>query len=205
MDVAIYARVSTASQTVENQLIELRDAAKRLGWTVTHEVIDEGISGSKGRSDRPGFDRIFELVDQKAVGAVMAWSVDRIGRSLQDLVALMKELQRNSVDLYCHQQSINTATPAGRMTFSIFGALGEYERSLIIERIHAGIARAKAEGVRFGRPRVYGDEVRAQVIQLRAKGMRMRDIARELSVGFGTVWRVCRVAGLRGLTAANPL
>ena len=192
MDVAIYARVSTASQTVENQLIELRDAAKRLGWTVTHEVIDEGISGSKGRSDRPGFDRIFELVDQKAVGAVMAWSVDRIGRSLQDLVALMKELQRNSVDLYCHQQSINTATPAGRMTFSIFGALGEYERSLIIERIHAGIARAKAEGVRFGRPRVYGDEVRAQVIQLRAKGMRMRDIARELGVGFGTVWRVCQ-------------
>jgi len=159
---------------------------------VTHEVIDEGISGSKGRSDRPGFDRVFELVEQKAVGAVMAWSVDRIGRSLQDLVALMKELQRNSVDLYCHQQSINTATPAGRMTFSIFGALGEYERSLIIERIHAGIARAKAEGVRFGRPRVYGDEVRAQVIQLRAKGMRMRDIARELEVGFGTVWRVCR-------------
>ena len=192
MDVAIYARVSTASQTVENQLIELRDAAKRLGWTVTHEVIDEGISGSKGRSDRPGFDRIFELVDQKAVGAVMAWSVDRIGRSLQDLVALMRELQQHSVELYCHQQSINTATPAGRMTFSIFGALGEYERSLIIERIHAGIARAKAEGVRFGRPRVYGDEVRAQVIELRAKGMRMRDIARELGVGFGTVWRVCR-------------
>ena len=192
MDVAIYARVSTASQTVENQLIELRDAAKRLGWTVAHEIVDEGISGSKGRSDRPGFDRIFELVDQKAVGAVMAWSVDRIGRSLQDLVALMKELQRNSVDLYCHQQSINTATPAGRMTFSIFGALGEYERSLIIERIHAGIARAKAEGVRFGRPRVYGDEVRAQVIELRRTGMRMRDIARELGVGFGTVWRVCR-------------
>lgn len=192
MDVAIYARVSTASQTVENQLIELRDAAKRLGWTVTHEVIDEGISGSKGRCDRPGFDRIFELVDQKAVGVVMAWSVDRIGRSLQDLVALMKELQRNSVDLYCHQQSINTATPAGRMTFSIFGALGEYERSLIIERIHSGIARAKAEGVRFGRPRVYGDEARSQVIALRAKGMRMRDIARELGVGFGTVWRVCR-------------
>jgi len=122
----------------------------------------------------------------------MAWSVDRIGRSLQDLVALMKELQRNSVDLYCHQQSINTATPAGRMTFSIFGALGEYERSLIIERIHSGIARAKAEGVRFGRPRVYGAEVRAQVIELRATGMRMRDIARQLGVGFGTVWRVCR-------------
>jgi len=192
MDVAIYARVSTASQTVENQLIELRDAAKRLGWQVVHEIIDEGISGSKGRSDRPGFDRIFELVEQKAVGAVMAWSVDRIGRSLQDLVSLMKELQRSSVELYCHQQNINTATPAGRMTFSIFGALGEYERSIIIERIRSGIARAKAEGVRFGRPRVYGDEVRAQVIQLRAGGMRMRDIARELDVGFGTVWRVCR-------------
>jgi len=192
MDVAIYARVSTTSQTVESQLLELRDAAKRLGWTVTHEVIDEGISGSKGRSDRPGFDRIFELVEQKAVGAVMAWSVDRIGRSLQDLVSLMKELQRSSVELYCHQQNINTATPAGRMTFSIFGALGEYERSIIIERIRSGIARAKAEGVRFGRPRVYGDEVRAQVIQLRAGGMRMRDIARELDVGFGTVWRVCR-------------
>lgn len=192
MDVAIYARVSTASQTVENQLIELRDAAKRLDWQVVHEIIDEGSSGSKVRSDRPGFDRIFELVEQKAVGAVMAWSVERIGRSLQDLVALMKELQRNAVDLYCHQQSINTATPAGRMTFSIFGALGEYERSLIIERIHSGIARAKAEGVRFGRPRVYGDEVRAQVIELRGAGMRMRDIARKLDVGFGTVWRVCR-------------
>jgi len=128
---------------------------------VTHEFIDEGISGSEGRSDSPGF----ELVEQNAVGAVMAWSVDRIGRSLQDLVSLMRELQRSSVELYCHRQNINTATPAGRMTFSIFGALGEYERSLIIERIRSGIARGKAEGARFGRPRIYDDAVRAQVIE----------------------------------------
>jgi DNA invertase Pin-like site-specific DNA recombinase len=192
MQVAIYARVSTTSQTVENQLIELRDAAKRLGWTVSHEIVDEGISGSKGRSDRPGFDRIFELVEQKAVGAVMAWSVDRIGRSLQDLVALMKELQRNSVELYCHQQNINTATPAGRMTFSIFGALGEYERSLIIERIYSGIARAKAAGVRFGRPRIHDDAVRVRILELRRQGKTLVEVARELGVGFGTVWRVCR-------------
>jgi DNA invertase Pin-like site-specific DNA recombinase len=122
----------------------------------------------------------------------MAWSVDRIGRSLQDLVALMKELQRNSVELYCHQQNINTATPAGRMTFSIFGALGEYERSLIIERIYSGIARAKAAGVRFGRPRIHDDAVRVRILELRRQGKTLVEVARELGVGFGTVWRVCR-------------
>jgi DNA invertase Pin-like site-specific DNA recombinase len=190
MQVAIYARVSTTSQTVENQLRELREAAARLGWTVAHEVIDEGVSGAKGRAARPGFDRLFELVERKAVGAIMAWSVDRIGRSLQDLVALMRELQQHSVELYCHQQSINTATPAGRMTFSIFGALGEYERSLIIERIRSGIARAKMQGRKFGRPRLYDDEVRARVIKLRASGLTVREIAQTVGVGSSSVWRM---------------
>jgi DNA invertase Pin-like site-specific DNA recombinase len=195
MQVAIYARVSTTSQTFENQLRELREAAASLGWIVAHEVIDEGVSGAKGRAARPGFDRLFELVERKAVGAIMAWSVDRIGRSLQDLVALMRELQQHSVELYCHQQSINTATPAGRMTFSIFGALGEYERSLIIERIRSGIARAKMQGRKFGRPRLYDDEVRARVIELRALGLTVREIAQTAGVGGSSVWRM----GWRGV------
>ena len=110
----IYARVSTAHQTADNQLLELRESAKRFGWQIVSELIDNGISGAKGRSDRPAFDRLFQLVQRREIDVVMAWDVSRLGRSIQDLVGFMKEVQSAGVDLYIHQQAINTATASVR-------------------------------------------------------------------------------------------
>ena len=122
--VVIYARVSTTHQNVDNQLLELRNTASRYGWNVMFELIDDGISGAKGRRDRPAFDHLFRMVQRRECDVVMAWDVSRLGRSIQDLVGFMKEVQSAGVDLYIHQQAINTATPAGRMIFGIFSALG---------------------------------------------------------------------------------
>lgn len=190
MKAIIYARVSTSQQTVENQLIELRAAAHRMGWHIVEEICDSGISGSKGRNQRPGFDKLFQMVQRKQVDVVMSWSIDRLGRSLQDLVGFMKEVQGACVDLYIHQQAINTATPAGRMVFGIFSALGEYERELIRERINAGLARAKAEGKKLGRPTRVNEAVKTSVRMLNERGLTVRQIAKSLGIGVGTTHKL---------------
>lgn len=182
----IYARVSTSTQTVENQLLELRAAAERMGWKIVREIADHGISGARGRADRPGFDELFRMVQRRQVDVVMSWSIDRLGRSIQDLVHFMDDVQSAGVDLYIHQQAINTATPAGRMVFGIFSALGEYERELIRERINAGLSRARAQGKRLGRPTNVTDAVRAQVHVLRGNGLAIGKIAKQLRIGVGT-------------------
>jgi DNA invertase Pin-like site-specific DNA recombinase len=190
----LYARVSTSHQTVENQLLELRAAAQRMGARIVEEVTDNGISGTKGRADRPGFDRLFRMVQRREVDLVMSWSIDRIGRSIQDLVSFMKDVQAVGVDLYIHQQAINTATPAGRMVFGIFSALGEYERELIRERINAGLARARAEGKKLGRPTSVNDSVRTSVRLLRDKGLSVHRIAKQLRIGVGTTSKILKAA-----------
>ena len=163
----IYARVSTAHQTTLNQLLELRSTAQRMGWEIVAELTDDGISGAKGRDGRPAFDKLFRMVQRREIDVVMSWSIDRLGRSIQDLVGFMTEVQGVGVDLYIHQQAINTATPAGRMVFGIFSALGEYERELIRERVKAGLERAKAEGKKLGRPSNITPGTRAAVLELR--------------------------------------
>ena len=115
----IYARVSTNHQEISNQLLELRKSAEHFEWNVVAEVVDDGISGGKGREHRPGFDRLFQMIQRHEVDVVMAWSIDRLGRSIQHLVSFMTEVQAASVDLFILQQSINTATPAGRMTLEV--------------------------------------------------------------------------------------
>ncbi|MCX6976061.1 MAG: recombinase family protein [Verrucomicrobia bacterium] len=191
---AIYVRVSTSHQTVENQLLELRSIAQRSGWTIVAELKDEGISGTKGRSERPAFDRLFQLIQRKEIDLVVSWSIDRLGRSLQHLIAFMTEVQAAGVDLYVHQQAINTATPAGRMVFGVFSALGEYERELIRERINAGLARARAEGKKLGRPTNVNDSVRTSVRLLREKGLSVHKIAKQLRIGVGTTSRILQSA-----------
>ncbi len=151
--VALYCRVSTDGQTVENQISELKVAAKRHGWKSVKIFTDEGISGAKGRDGRPGFDALHKAIARKEVDLVAAWSVDRLGRSLQDLVAFLEELQSKGVDLYLHQQGIDTTTPAGKMLFQMMGVFAEFERTMIQERIHAGLGRARAKGKALGRPR----------------------------------------------------
>ncbi|MGH7001157.1 MAG: recombinase family protein, partial [Stellaceae bacterium] len=144
MRTAIYARVSTFEQTTENQIRELTEVAHRGGWEFVATYTDNGISGSKGRNDRPQFDALIKDAHRRKFDLIACWSIDRLGRSIQTLVEFMNEMNAIDVDLYFHQQAINTKTPSGRMVFGIFSALAEFERELIRERVKSGLARAKA-------------------------------------------------------------
>ncbi len=191
----LYARVSTShhGQTTENQLVVLREVCQHQGWTIVQELSDE-MSGSKGREDRAGFDTLLKGITRGSYDVVLAWSIDRLGRSITHLVDFMNHLNSSHIDLYIHQQAVNTATPAGRMVFGIFAALGEYERELIRSRIHAGLHRARLEGKRLGRPSNVNDAVRASVKVLRERGWSLHRIARELRIGVGTTSKILATA-----------
>ena len=190
---ALYARVSTDRQSTENQLRELRQTAERLGWVVVGEFIDHGISGAKGRKDRPQLDALLKGVARKDFDIVASWSVDRLGRSLIDLVNMLQELHSTGVDLYLHQQGINTTTPAGKALFGMMGVFAEFERGMIQERVRAGMARARSKGTKsgnaIGRPSVQL-EIEAQIRELRASGLGMIKIAKQLRCGVSVVQRV---------------
>ena len=191
--VALYARVSTDKQSTENQLIELRGAASRMGWEVVGEFVDRGISGAKGRADRPRLDAMLKGVARKEFDIVAAWSVDRLGRSLIDLVGLLQELHSTGVDLYLHQQGINTTTPAGKALFGMMGVFAEFERGMIVERVKSGMARAKKNGTKsgnaIGRPAVSA-EVEARIRELRATGLGIVKTAKQIGCGVSVVQRV---------------
>ena len=150
--VALYARVSTDGQTTDNQLNELRAITQRHNWEIVEEFIDQGISGAKGRDKRPAFDRMCKAAVRKDFDLIAAWSVDRLGRSLQHLVTFLEELHAKDVGLYLHQQAVDTTTPAGRALFQMMGVFAEFERSMIQERVKAGLQRARRQGKRLGRP-----------------------------------------------------
>ena len=169
---AIYVRVSTDRQTVENQLRELRQIAERRGWEVVKEYDDAGISGSKGRNDRPGLDEMLKDAQRRRFDVVMAWAIDRLGRSLIDLLGTIQQLETCGVDLYLDQQAIDTTTPTGRLMFQITGAFAEFERSMIRQRIRAGLRRAVEAGKQLGRPKIDPALEKRIQSQLRAgKGM----------------------------------
>ncbi|MBX3671031.1 MAG: recombinase family protein [Rhodocyclaceae bacterium] len=184
--VALYARVSTGGQTVENQLRELEQVGSRIGWQVVDRYIDQGISGAKGRAERPELARMMRAVIRGELDVVAAWSVDRLGRSLQELVSLLNELRERRVDLYLHQQGLDTGTPSGRAMYQMLGVFAEFERAIIIERIKAGMTRARAQGKRLSRPLI--PKVTAERIrELRTAGMSLRRIADEVGVSKSTV------------------
>ncbi len=187
---AIYARVSTKNgQTPQNQILRLREVADKAGWEVVAEFVDRGISGAKGRDKRPAFDRLCTAATRREIDVVMAWSVDRLGRSLQGLVAFLSELQAAGVDLYLDRQGIDTTTPAGKALFQMMGVFAEFELAMTQERIHAGLARARKEGKRLGRPKVAKKTERA-IQAARAEGKGINRIATDLGVGSSTVRRV---------------
>ena len=186
--VAIYARVSTDKQTCENQLNELRSVAERMQYIIVDEFIDEGISGAT--SSRPSLDALMKSATQRRFDMVMCWSIDRLGRSLQNLIEILNELQSLKVDLFFMQQGMDTSTSAGRMMFSIFGALAEFERNLIRERVIAGQQRAISQGVKIGRPSKMNDGMKNAIKLLRERGIGIKQIARELKIGIGTVYSV---------------
>ncbi len=187
--VALYARVSTDGRSTENQLRELRAAIARHGWTIAAEYVDRGISGAKGRKDRPRFDALLHAVARKEFDMIAAWSVDRLGRSLQDLVGFLGELQSKKVDLYLHQQALDTSTPSGKAMFGMLGVFAEFERTIIQERVKAGLARARAKGTTLGRPRT-DPKVERQIRSLAAQGVGKVKIARMLGIGVSVTQRV---------------
>lgn len=190
---ALYLRVSTGEQTTENQRRELEAAAERHGWRIVAVFEDHAVSGAKGREQRPQLDAMLRAVARREFDVVLAWSVDRLGRSLQDLVGTLSELHAKGVDLYLDRQALDTSTPAGRAMFQMLGIFSEFEREMIRERINAGIARARASGTKSGRPigRPWTPEHKIREIKrLREKGFGIRKVAKLAGVGVGTVQRV---------------
>ena len=162
--------------------------AERARWQIVHVYKDHGISGAKGKDKRPQFDALHKAATRREFDVVMAWSVDRLGRSLQDLVGFLSEIHAAGVDLFLHQQGIDTTSPGGKAMFQMLGVFAEFERSIIQERVRAGLRRAKAEGKQLGRPR-------AKVLAaLRAPGRTegVRKIAKRFGVNPGTVQRISR-------------
>lgn len=183
---AIYARVSTSDQTVANQAPEVREYAKRRDWQVVAEYVDEGVSGAK--DSRPGLDRLMRDARRRKFDAVIVVRFDRFARSTTHLLSALEEFRALGIDFVSIREAVDTSTPMGRMVFTICAAVAELERSLIQERVRAGIDRARKEGVRFGRPRKGFDYKRA--VALRDKGWSIRRIAKELGVSRSTIQRI---------------
>jgi DNA invertase Pin-like site-specific DNA recombinase len=194
--VAVYARVSTDSQSVNNQLEALREVGPRLGWDIRAEFTDRGISGAKGRKDRPEFNRLLQGVTRGEFDLVASWSVDRLGRSLIDLLGFLGELHAKKCGLYLHQQGLDTTTPAGEAMFQMMGVFAQFERAMIRERVKAGMAlvqrtgkNKRGEEVTIGRPKV-GEKVEVRIRELREEGLGIVSIAKRLGCGVSTVQRV---------------
>lgn len=186
--VAIYTRVSTndGKQTTENQLRDLHLMAERMGWEIVGHYTDEGISGARGRDKRPGLDAMLKAITRREFDMVAAWSVCRLGRSLQHLVSLLGDLDARGVDLYLHVQALDTSTPSGKAMFGMLGVFAEFERSMISERVRAGLARSGKKG---GRPRLDADKAE-RIRRSLATGTSINATAKKLRVGVGTVHRL---------------
>lgn len=175
--VSCYLRVSTDQQTVENQRQELEAVAQRMGWEIVEVLADEGISGAKGRDQRPAFDKLMKMVSRKEIDLIACWSVDRLGRSLQHLVTFLGEINERSVGLYLHTQGLDTSTPAGRAMFSMLSVFAEFERAILRQRIMAGLARSTK---RSGRPPLDPTKVKT-VEKLLRQGVSISAAARRLA------------------------
>jgi DNA invertase Pin-like site-specific DNA recombinase len=187
--VALYARVSTNhGQDPELQLRELREYASRRSWVIIEEYVDRGVSGSK--QSRPALNRLMTDAHRRKFDAVLVWKLDRFGRSLRHLVNALAELEARGVGFVSLRDNLDLGTPSGRLMFQVIGAMAEFERSLIQERVKAGLRNAKAKGKKLGRPRLDVDEDKIQ--ELRASGASWRAIARKMGVGTGTVLRVAQ-------------
>jgi DNA invertase Pin-like site-specific DNA recombinase len=187
--VAIYLRVSTSKQDSYNQRRELEAVAARSGWHVERVYEDAGISGAKGREKRPGLDAMFKAVNAKEFDMVATWSVDRLGRSLTDLLGILQGLHDKGVDLFLHRQGLDTSTTAGKAMFQMLGVFAEFERGIIRERVNAGLARAKAKGKKLGR-RPVKPSIETRIRELKAGGMGILKIGRTVGVGTSVVQRV---------------
>ena len=180
------------------QTRELREYCERRGWAVAGEYVDIGISGTKEK--RPQLDQMLAEAHRRRFGAVVVWKFDRFARSVSHLLRALETFQSLGIEFVSLTEGVDTSTPAGRMVFTVLGAVAELERSLIVERVKAGLRNARAKGKRLGRPRVIVDV--ARIARLRASGLGWKKISRELGVGVGTVLRVAQEAAQRD--SKNP-
>ena len=182
-------RVSTDGQTVENQTRELCQIAEHRGWEIVETYSDAGVSGSKGRDKRLGLNQMLKDASRRKFDVAMAWAIDRLGRSLIDLLGTVQHLEACGVDLYLDQQAIDTTTPTGKLMFQITGAFAEFERSMIRQRVKLGLKRAVAQGRRLGRPPI-NDELEREARRELRKGTGILKVAKLVGLGTGTVHRI---------------
>ena len=200
MRVALYARCSTAEQTVAPQLDTLRGYATARRLEVVEEYVDHGISGSKDR--RPALDELMAKAKGRSFDAVAVVKLDRLARSMRHLTQLAAELEALGVDLIVTDQGIDTSTPAGRLLFNVLAAIGEFELDLIRERTRAGLRAAKRRGRRLGRPRIHIPLGRAQAML--SEGQSVAAVARALGVSRGTLQRVLKNVSGQDPTTPRP-
>lgn len=184
--VALYLRVSQDTQVTENQRRELLAVAARNGWEIVAEYEDQGISGAKGRDQRPAYDALLKAVARREIDLVASWAVDRLGRSLQDLVGFLNEINAKGVDLYLHQQALDTSTPSGRAMFGMLSVFADFEREMIRSRIMAGLARSNKKAGRPALPPIMIEKIQRTL----NSGLSINATARKLKVGVGTVHRI---------------
>ena len=192
--VAIYCRVSTLDQTVDNQLIELRDHCSKMGWEITKEYSDEGLSGTLSRDKRPAFNEMIKDAYRKRFDLVVCWDISRIGRSMKELVMFLSDMKDRDIGICSVRQGFDTSTTMGEMMFQFVGILSAWEREMIRERTIAGLERAKSEGKTLGRKKVINDEITTKIIELRNAKKSIRAIASVVGVSRGTVSNVLYAA-----------
>ena len=189
MRAALYARVSTTNgQDPEMQLRELREYCERRGWAMAGEYVDTGISGA--REKRPQLDRMMADAHRRRFDAVVVWKFDRFARSVSHLLRALETFKALGIEFVSLSEQVDTSTPMGKMVFTVLGAVAELERSLIAERVRAGLRNARAKGKRLGRPRKAVD--RSKIAALRRVGASWAAIGRQLGVGEGTARRAAQ-------------
>ena len=191
--VAIYGRVSTTGQSTDIQLQECRQYAERSGYTVVGEYCDT-ISGTTSKDDREALGRLLEDAFMRKFDTVVVYSIDRLGRSLKHCLDILDTLRERQVQFISIKQQIDTGSSVGKLIFEIFACLASYERTQILERTALGRERAKARGVRFGRPSKMNSSVAEAVRLLRKKGAGIKEIATSLDIGVGTVYKALKTA-----------
>ena len=187
--VVIYARVSTLDQTVDNQLIELRDHCSKMGWEIVKEYTDEGLSGTLSRDKRPALNAMIDDGYRKKFDTVVCWDISRIGRSMKELVLFLSDMKDRGIGICSVRQGFDTSTSMGEIMFQFVGILSSWEREMIRERTLAGLERAKSEGKILGRRKVTNDTTTAKIIELRNDKKSIREIASEVGVSTATVHR----------------
>jgi DNA invertase Pin-like site-specific DNA recombinase len=188
---ALYVRVSTDKQTIENQIQALTRDAEYRDWKIVATYQDVGISGAKGSEDRPGLDQMLKDARQRKFDVVMVWAIDRMGRSVLDLLKTIKRLEECKVDVFIEKPNIDTTTPEGELMFTIVGAFSAFERKMIVSRVRAGLERAKKEGKTLGRPTKRTPAMTAKIKAALSTGQEgIMKIAKQYGVGTGTVQKI---------------